>query len=160
MKYPEDLRIMAIDLGTTTGHALLSAGVVSSGSQDFHTRKGQAYPGQQFARFENWLKERIRDDKPEAIAYEEVFRWMSSSAAHVFCGFRAILLNHTVRAAIPVHPYSPATIKKYWCGKGNATKDIMVAQTLMRFPDLDPADDNECDALALLHLHLSVIRKP
>lgn len=161
MKYPLQLRVLALDLATTTGHALLSAGVVSSGSQDFHSKvkKGVApYPGEQFARFENWLKERLRDDKPEAIAYEEVFRWMSSSAAHVFCGFRAITLNHAVRAGIPVFAYSPGTIKKFWTGNGAAKKDLMMATTLARFPDLDLCDDNEADSIAILHLHLSTLK--
>lgn len=161
MNYPTTMRVLALDLATTTGHALLSAGIVSSGSQDFHSKvkKGVApYPGEQFARFENWLKERLRDDKPEAVAYEEVFRWMSSSAAHVFCGFRAIMLKESLCAGIHVHPYTPSAIKKFWTGNGAAKKDLMIAQTIARFPDIDLADDNEADAIAILHFHLSTIK--
>jgi len=155
-------RVLALDLATTTGHALLAAGVISSGSQHFghKLKKGQPHPpaGLQFAQFENWLKERIRDDKPAAIAYEEVFRWMSSSAAHVFCAFRGIMLKEAIRAGIPCFAYSPATIKKHWTGNGAAKKELMMETTLMRFPDLDLTDSNEADALAILFLHLSTLK--
>lgn len=151
-------RAIALDLATTTGFALIGSGIITSGSQYFGTKikKGQPHPpaGLQFAQFENWLKTRLRDDKPNEIAYEEVFRWMSSSAAHVFCGLRAIMLKEALRHQVPCFAYSPTTIKKYWTGMGNAKKDAMVATTIMRFPELDLASDDEADAIALLHLHL------
>lgn len=160
MNHPnQSARVLALDLATTAGFALIASGVITSGSQYFghRVKKGQPHPpaGLQFAQFENWLKERIRDDKPEAIAYEEVFRWMSSSAAHCFCGFRAIMLKEAIRAGIPCFAYSPTTIKKYWTGTGSAKKELMMETTLMRFPDLDLTDSNEADALAILFLHLS-----
>ena len=151
-------RVLALDLATTTGFALIGPGIITSGSQYFGTKvkKGQPHPpaGLQFAQFENWLKNHLRDDKPLEIAYEEVFRWMSSSAAHVFCGLRAIMLKEALRAGIPCFAYSPTTIKKYWALTGNANKNLMVATTIARFPNDDFTDDNQCDAVALLHLHL------
>lgn len=152
-------RTLALDLATTTGFALLGQGIVSSGSQYFGTKvkKGQPHPpaGLQFAQFENWLKTRLRDDKPLEIAYEEVFRWMSSSAAHVFCGLRAIMLKEALRHQVPCFAYSPTTIKKHFCGSGNAKKEVMIATALMRWPGLDYTDDNEIDAIAILHTHLT-----
>ena len=41
------------------------------------------------------------------------------------------------------------TIKKYATGKGNANKAAMIAA--MQALGFQPADDNEADALALLH---------
>lgn len=155
-------RVLALDLATTTGHALLSAGIITSGSQFFGHRVRKNHPappaGAQFAMFENWLKERIRDDKPAAIAYEEVFRWMSSSAAHVFCAFRGIMLKEALRAGIHCTGYSPTTIKKHWTGSGAAKKEAMMAETVRRYPDLDLTDNNEADALAILSLHLSTLK--
>ena len=151
-------RVLALDLATTTGFALIGSGIITSGSQYFGTRpkKGQPHPpaGLQFAQFENWLKNHLRDDKPLEIAYEEVFRWMSSSAAHVFCGLRAIMLKEALRAGIPCFAYSPTTIKKDWTGNGAAKKELMMETTMMRFPDLDLTDSNEADAIAILHTHL------
>lgn len=148
------VKTLALDLATTTGHALMAGGVLTSGSACFK-KKPKEPTGVQFIWFEAWLKERFRLDKPENVAFEEVYRWMSSGAAHMFCGFRAILLKECVRAGVPVFGYSPAHIKKFWTGKGTANKDTMIATTLMRFPDLDLADDNEADAIAILHLHLN-----
>ena len=45
------------------------------------------------------------------------------------------------------------TIKKHATGKGNASKDEMVAA--MRLLGHEPADDNEADALALLYFALT-----
>ena len=42
------------------------------------------------------------------------------------------------------------TIKRHATGKGNASKDMVIAS--MRARGHTPADDNEADALALLHL--------
>ena len=151
-------RVLALDLATTTGFALIGSGIITSGSQYFGTKvkKGQPHPpaGLQFAQFENWLKNHLRDDKPLEIAYEEVFRWMSSSAAHVFCGLRAIMLKEALRAGIPCFAYSPTTIKKDFTGAGNAKKEVMIATALMRWPGLDYTDDNEIDSIAILHTHL------
>lgn len=45
------------------------------------------------------------------------------------------------------------TIKKHATGKGNASKDEMIEA--MKARGHSPADDNEADALALLHYALT-----
>ena len=45
------------------------------------------------------------------------------------------------------------TIKKHATGKGNANKAAMIAT--MQALGFQPADDNEADALALLHLAMA-----
>jgi hypothetical protein len=52
------------------------------------------------------------------------------------------------RSIVP-QPAGVGQIKKFWTGKGNATKDDMIAEARAR--GFDPVDDNEADALALLH---------
>lgn len=154
-------KVLALDLAQTTGWAVLANGVITSGSQCFASkpRKGVTpHAGDNFHRFDNWLRERLCDDKPESVCFEEVFRWMSSSAAHSFCGFRAIMMIQCARKGIPVHGYSPTTIKKHFCGSGNAKKDVMIATACMRWPDLEITDDNQVDSLAILHLHLSTLK--
>lgn len=47
--------------------------------------------------------------------------------------------------------YSPTEIKKHATGKGNASKDMMVATAMAKWP-LKCRDDNEADALWLLDL--------
>jgi crossover junction endodeoxyribonuclease RuvC len=153
-------RVLALDLATQTGFALSAAGIITSGSVSFKrftgSKRVQAeHVGQPMLNFQRWLRTRIQEDKPEAIAYEDVFRWMSSDAAKTFCGLRALLLLNCAYYQIPVFGYSPTHIKKFWSGKGNADKALMIATTVARFPETVNADDNECDAIALLHLHLN-----
>lgn len=145
-------KVLALDLGTTTGHALLANGIITSGSKTFRRLKDH---GIKALRFHKWLRERISEDKPQAIAFEEVYRWSSSSAAHIYCGMRWQVREEAYAHGITVYDYSPTAIKKHWTGKGNADKKLMTATTIMRFPELELHDDNEADALAILHLHLS-----
>jgi Holliday junction resolvasome RuvABC endonuclease subunit len=153
-------KILALDLATTTGWAMTAAGIVTSGSQCFarlpatKTRPAE-HMGEPFAQFHRWLAEKIRTDKPEAIAYEEVMRFPYALQAHSFGGLRGHMLALAAGHGIPCFAYAVTHVKKFWTGKGNADKDDMVAATLLKLPWVDPTDDNECDALAILHLHLS-----
>ena len=52
-----------------------------------------------------------------------------------------------------IHTYSPAEIKKFATGKGNASKDAMVKA--VRGWGHDVEDDNQADSVALLRLHES-----
>jgi Holliday junction resolvasome RuvABC endonuclease subunit len=51
---------------------------------------------------------------------------------------------------IPYSGVPVGTIKKHATGKGNANKEAMIAAAVAM--GYRPADDNEADALALLHL--------
>jgi Holliday junction resolvasome RuvABC endonuclease subunit len=53
--------------------------------------------------------------------------------------------------------YSPNQIKKQATGKGNASKDNVLAAACMRWPKLDIIDDNHADALWLLDLALEEV---
>lgn len=155
-------RVLALDLATVTGWAVVANGIITSGSQDFARYKGAKHkpaehPGQPFASFRRWLHEKLREEKPAAIVYEEVMRFPYAMQAHSFCGYRALMYEAATIFSLPCYRYSPATIKLFWCGKGNADKERMVAMTRNRCPDVDLTDDNEADALAVLHLHLSTI---
>lgn len=157
-------RLLALDLATVTGWAVQASGVTTSGSQSFARYGGckskpADHTGASFAMFRRWLHETIRTDKPEVIVYEEVMRWMSASSAHAFGGFRALMLEAACIHSLPCVGYKPKQVKKFWTGNGNADKDVMVAETRRRFPDLDLTDDNEADATAILHLHLSTLQQ-
>lgn len=155
-------RVLALDLATVTGWAVIANGVMTSGSQDFARYKGSKFkpaehPGQPFASFRRWLHDKIREDKPGALVYEEVMRWMSGSAAHAFGGYRGLMMEAATVFSLPCYPYAPSAIKLYWTGKGTSDKARMVAMTRNRCPEVDLTDDNEADALAILHLHLSTL---
>jgi len=152
-------KVLALDLATTTGWADIAHGIIDSGSRSFARKpatktRPASTPGEPFCLFDAWLNELIRTAKPDLIVYEEVYRWMSSSAAHAFCGFRAVLLKTCHYKGITVKGYSPTEIKKFFTGKGNAKKRHMIAEARKRWPELNLTSDDEVDAIAILHLHL------
>ena len=159
MTYPP-LRILALDLATVTGWAVIASTVLTSGSQSFarhhgNKRRQPDHLGTSHAMFDNWLAEQLRGPRLDAVVYEGAAGFFKSAAAVQICfGFRGILLAQTAKAGIPVFSYAPSSVKKFWAKSGAADKDQMRAATLLNLPDIDPTDDNECDALALLHLHL------
>ncbi len=76
-------------------------------------------------------------------------RHVSTDAAHAYGGFLATLTAWCEHHQIPYQGVPVGTIKKHATGKGNASKEEMVASARVR--GHTPVDDNEADALALLH---------
>lgn len=52
-------------------------------------------------------------------------------------------------AGIPVTVVAPAQRARYITGKGNAAKDMVLAATLKRWPDVNVSGNDEADALVL-----------
>jgi len=103
-----------------------------------------------YLRFKRWLteiKQSVGD--LDAVFFEEVRRHAGVDAAHAYGGFMAHLTAWCEHHQIPYRGVPVGTIKKHATGKGNAGKDLMIAAALSR--GHAPADDNEADALALLH---------
>ena len=65
---------------------------------------------------------------------------------------QAVIEIHCHDCRIDYKGYSPGEIKKYATGKGNASKDVMLAAARERWRDIDVIDDNHADALWLLDL--------
>ena len=104
-----------------------------------------------FLRFRRWLKEMIENEKPEVVFYEEVRRHMSTDAAHIHGGLLAIMQSECEAKEIPYQGIPVGTIKKAATGKGNADKNQMVAAATLHWPDQNIKDDNQADALWILH---------
>ena len=142
--------ILALDLGTTTGWALRSSdGAITSGSAGFRPQRFEG-GGMRFLRFKRWLAE-LKDMTGgiHALYFEEVRRHVSTDAAHAYGGFLATLTAWCEHHQIPYQGVPVGTIKKHATGKGNAAKEEMLAAASRR--GYAPIDDNEADALALLH---------
>jgi len=143
------ISILALDLGTTTGWALRAPdGSTTSGSECFRPQRFEG-GGMRFLRFKRWLAELHGHAAIGALYFEEVRRHVSTDAAHAYGGFLATLTAWCEHHDIPYSGVPVGTIKKHATGKGNASKDEMVASARAR--GHAPADDNEADALALLH---------
>ncbi len=149
--------ILALDLGTKTGWALLPrGGQITHGTESFAPRKSWS-PGQRWQRFRTFLHEVVARHNVHVIAYEDVKRHIGTDAAHAYGAFLALTElvadSHRVRLV----PVGVGTIKKHWTGKGNADKAAMLAQARVR--GFHPETDNDADALAILHWAVAQERK-
>ncbi len=141
--------ILAIDLGTKTGWALHhSDGSIISSTEDFKPKRFEG-GGMRYLRFKRWLNEFLADGDINAVYFEEVRRHLGVDAAHAYGGFMAHLTAWCEKNNIPYQGVAVGTIKKHATGKGNAGKLEVIAA--MRKLGHLPDDDNEADALALLH---------
>lgn len=142
--------ILALDLGATTGWALRgSDGHITSGTVCFRPQRFEG-GGMRFLRFRRWISEIQKSvSEIQFLYFEEVRRHAGVDAAHAYGGFLATLTAWCEHHGIPYQGVPVGTIKKHATGKGNASKDDMVASVRVR--GHTPADDNEADALALLH---------
>lgn len=142
--------ILTLDLGTQTGWALRQPdGAVISGSETFKSGRFEG-GGMRFLRFKRWLTEiKQSTDGLDTVYFEEVRRHAGVDAAHAYGGFMAHLTAWCEHHQIPYQGVPVGTIKKHATGKGNAGKEDMVVA--MRAKGFQPVDDNEADALALLH---------
>ena len=141
-------RILALDLGTKTGWALREpSGVILHGVADFKPGRFDG-GGMRYLRFTRWLDD-LHGNGISALWFEEVRRHAGTSAAHVYGGLMATLTAWAELRGIPYEAVPVGTIKKHATGKGNANKDAMIAAAQER--GFDVTDDNEADALAILH---------
>jgi Holliday junction resolvasome RuvABC endonuclease subunit len=159
------MKILALDLASTTGFALSANGVITHGAQKFGDPKlkdSPAFPeGARFVRFQRWLRDRIATDKPDAIVYEEPMgNFKSAHARNVVVGLRGILLMTAAYYEIPTTGVAQTKLKKFATGKGNAKKADMIAAAARHWPDEVFADDNAADAFLLLHLHMGASLQP
>ena len=143
--------ILALDLGTTTGWALRNQhGRIFSGSMSFKPRRFEG-GGMRYLRFERWLYEVMHiGSVVNQVYFEEVRRHVGVDAAHAYGGFLATLTAWCEEIGVPYQGIPVGTIKKGLTGKGNASKEQMVAA--IQGLGLSPTDDNEADALAILAL--------
>ena len=146
----ERMVILTLDLGTTTGWALRADdGFVTSGSELFRPHRFEG-GGMRYLRFKRWLTEIKQScERIDAVYFEEVRRHIGVDAAHAYGGFMATLTAWCEHHQIPYQGVPVGTIKKHATGKGNASKGEMIVA--IRANGHAPNDDNEADALALLH---------
>ena len=149
--------VLALDLGTTTGWALRCVdGPIAHGFVSFKSQRFEG-GGMRYLRFRRWLTDmKAMATGPQsaltglgAVYFEEVRRHLGVDAAHVYGGFLATLTAWCEHHQIPYQGVPVGTIKRHATGKGNASKaDVIAAMKAKGHP---VTDDNEADALALLH---------
>ena len=142
--------ILALDLGQRTGWAVRNRdGAIASGVQEFRPGRFEG-GGMIWLRFRLWLRE--VDETAGGVGvvvFEEVRRHLGTAAGHAYGGYLAHLTAWAEANRIPYQGVPVGTIKRHVTGKGNADKQAVI--DAVRQLGFAPADDNEADALALLH---------
>lgn len=138
--------ILAVDLGTTTGWAIKNEYGITSGSMSFKTSRFEG-GGMRYLHFQRWLSEL---PKVNIVFFEEVRRHLGVDSAHAYGGFLSHLTSWCEKLKIPYQGIPVGTIKRFVTGKGNASKLEVIER--VRALGHSPTDDNEADALSLLHL--------
>lgn len=147
--------MLALDLGTKCGWALLRAdGQVESGRVDFSPKATEG-EGLRFLKFRAWLHETKRRVEAAGetlvmVRYEIINFVMDGQAyaAHVWGAFWGHLLAWCEHHGIACRGVQPSTIKKAATGSGRASKPEVAAA--MRKRGYPSATLDEADALALL----------
>ena len=141
--------IIALDLGTTTGWAVRTGRCrILHGTAEFRCSRFEG-GGMRYLRFGKWLDQTLDvSGGIDVVHFEEVRRHLGTDAAHVHGGLLATLTSWCEEHGVPYSGVPVGTWKRYACGKGNASKDDVIAA--MRARGFEPADDNEADAIAIL----------
>ncbi len=142
--------ILALDLGTLTGFAYGPNPVVS-GTWVLKSKFAED-PAVRFQRLEAKLTkvQQVTSNGIKQVYYEKVQRHIGTYAAHVYGGLVATMGVWCLDQSVSYEGVAVGTIKKAWTGRGNAVKSEMIAEAIRR--GFEPGDDNEADALALLHM--------
>jgi Holliday junction resolvasome RuvABC endonuclease subunit len=147
--------ILALDVGTSTGWALLGAtGRIESGTQRFDLKRGES-PGMRFIAFTRWLAEvaRVPDDAApspiELIAFEQPHH-RGGAATELLIGFTTRIVEFCARHGIQHAAVHSATLKRWATGDARADKQLMRAACAARWGHM-PQTDDEADAVALVY---------
>ncbi len=143
--------VLALDLGTKCGWAVGPRPIISG---VWNLQPGRFEGGGiRFLKMRGQLIQIFDAMSVQRVAYEEVRRHAGTDAAHVYGGLQAMVTALCEERGLPYEAIPVGTIKRYWTGRGNANKAEMIAEAERR--GFKPLDDNEADALAILHLVLA-----
>lgn len=139
--------LLAIDPGTHSGWCVrFSAAAWTSGVWDLSAKRHEG-GGMRFLRLRTYLREVLDRERVDAVFYEEVRRHLGVDAAHIYGGCIAVIAEECEARKVPYRGIPVATVKKLATGKGNASKDDMIAAAKAKWPMVGVTwDDNEADA--------------
>ncbi len=162
------MNILALDLGTRTGWALSEGGRIESGVHVFDVRRGES-PGMRYVAFNRWLQVMGSahvsppvTGRVVAAADLIVFEMphlRGGAAATVLAGFQTRVEEFCAARGIEHVPVHSATLKKWTTGSGRGDKTAMRHAVHRKgwMSGREIYDDNEVDAIALLHYAIAEI---
>lgn len=142
------MKLLALDLGTTTGFCCGTPEHHVSGSWRLKIDRFSDWK-QRLVKLRGHLNEYYNAYVFEQVVVEEVRRHAGTDAAHLYGALLGTVQiwchdhNDMPHSAVPV-----GTIKKFTTGKGNASKQDMINAVRARWGVLTD-DHNEADAVAL-----------
>lgn len=142
------MAVLALDFGSATGWAVNGAGQMHSGVWQIAPRRGES-PGMRYIRLRRQLNELLAAYPNIGILFYEQAHHRGGAATEYAAGCVATAQAWCAEHRIEHASVHSATIKRHATGKGNANKDAVLGA--VRGWGYAPVDDNEADALALLH---------
>lgn len=141
------MKILALDIATTSGYA---TSAIESGTFNCSFKKGES-GSIRLLRFRNKVTELLDLIKPDVVAYERSAgrNTHSIKTQSEMIGVLTLMLEDR---NIQYASYSPSEVKKFFTGKGNASKEDMIKTAKKKYPEIEIIDDNHSDALAILEL--------
>jgi crossover junction endodeoxyribonuclease RuvC len=97
----------------------------------------------------------IEAHRPEEVAIEKIFFHKNAASALVLGQARGVALLVAARLILPIHEYSPTTIKQAVVGRGHADKAQVqhMVRLLLSLPENPAPDAADALAVALCHGH-------
>ncbi len=136
-----------VDPATTCGMAVGMLGFIVA--SDLELKVEDEPFAARLWRLKRWLEQTHDADPITLIGYESSRFLKSADAAFCYGAIVGQLLLFALEHDIPVESVPVATLKKFWTGSGNASKQQMMAAARQR--GFEPASHNEADAIAGLH---------
>jgi len=156
------MKILWIDVGSAMGWAHNSAytgRTYSEGTPEisFGTWKFDGIRAHRqwalMAQFEAFLRGLPLD----VVGYERPFS-RGLAATSSLWGMAGVIEAVATKRGLPVVDIPPAAIKKFWTGKGTASKEAMIAEAHARLDLKQAINEHEADAIAGLHYALKEVR--
>jgi Holliday junction resolvasome RuvABC endonuclease subunit len=150
------MRLLALDLGTTTGWAVASQGnLCESGVESFIAPKGAAV-GWRWIRFNDWLTLMIRRWQPTLIVWEApILAHKSAASARVAFALSTRVEEMAARNKIKIAAAHNVTVKKFITGRGDVKKEAVTELMRRHYGARVSAD--EADALAVMRFALAML---
>ena len=136
------MSLLALDLGTSLGFAILNDGKFISGTKKLGTYKEKF--GERFYEFRKWLLNVIAKHDIESVYFERVYGHKGVEASHCYGGFMYTLASVCYQRNVPCVSFSVQAIKKFITAKGKTTKNEII--TAVKRKGFNPETDDEADA--------------
>ena len=141
------MRILALDIGSTIGWALVNSGV-----EEFGERKLLGLRAERFMYLRSWFMDKLKQDPVDTVIFERPFS-RGLHATRSLWGMAGIIEEVALAESCACLDIVPSTIKKWGTGVGNAKKPEMIAAaekllTLTGWADIH-LGEHEADAIIL-----------